>query len=132
MKPLLFALLIVAFAGCRTEPTDTPEASGADAPSEFVISEPERAEGAEQTTREVTLTSATDGDNACYLMVDSDGETQLLMAEHALCESAPAMEGQRVQITQEAAEVIAESCQGDPKCPESETVPLVVAVEAAQ
>ena len=37
-----------------------------------------------------------------------------------------------MQITQEEAEVIAESCQGDPECPDSETVPLVVAVAAAE
>ena len=141
MKRLIPVLLVsLALAGCRTESANgtSPEAAGAsgetagadtvDVPSTFEISTPERAAGAAQRTREVRLVSQTDDATACYLVVENAGTMEMLMAAKDLCGVTYEYEGERVAITQEDATVRAVSCAGDPDCPDTETVPLVVAV----
>lgn len=80
--------------------------------------------------REAVLTAAVDGDRACYLSVED--QTEPLLASFDVCAEAEALIGQRVRLTFETAQVQALSCQGDPSCPDTETVRLVVGVEPVE
>lgn len=76
------------------------------------------------------LKSMEAGDVACYLtLVNARGEETTQMADFAICEM-DALIGRRVQIRRTKANVMAESCQGNPDCTDTETVNLISKVKA--
>lgn len=76
------------------------------------------------------LKSMEAGDVACYLtLVNARGEETTQMADFAICEM-DALIGRRVQIRRTKANVMAESCQGNPDCTETESVNLISRVKA--
>lgn len=77
------------------------------------------------------LLSASAGDVACYLeFADAQGEAFSEMANFDLCES-DALHGQWVRIGYEAGNVMADSCEGNPDCSETQVVALVATLERA-
>ncbi|AKS40446.1 hypothetical protein [Wenzhouxiangella marina] len=72
------------------------------------------------------IRSLTMGDRACYLQLETrDGQTVDYLADFEMCERG-ALIGETVQLILEPARVAAASCEGDPECPDSERVELVV------
>lgn len=85
--------------------------------------------GRTKTESSVTIRSLTAGDRACYLEVeDEQGQRREEMASFELCERNDLV-GKRARLRFEPAQVMAESCQGNPDCKETETVQLVQDVE---
>ncbi|MGB3542600.1 hypothetical protein [Rubrivirga sp.] len=66
------------------------------------------------------------GDRACYVMLREDGgAATTVMADYSVCDSDVII-GRRVQLDYEPGNVIAESCEGDPDCLDTETVAIAV------
>jgi len=82
-----------------------------------------------------TLKELQNGDRACYVILDIDGQEQSMEGDFDLCEGGPrdasALVGKRVTYTTERAKVQAASCEGDPECAESDEVDLVKTITAA-
>ena len=69
------------------------------------------------------------GDVACYVtLVDAKGKETTQMADFSICEMN-ALIGKRVQIMRTKTNVMAESCQGNPDCTDTETVNLISRVK---
>ncbi len=74
----------------------------------------------------VTITELQAGDVACYVtLTDAAGATRNEMANFEICEQT-SLVGTPVTIRTEMGNVMAASCQGDPDCPDSESVRLIV------
>jgi hypothetical protein len=85
--------------------------------------------GKERKMTQGKLLEAQAGDVACYLQLeDLDGEPFSEMAEFEVCDSADALLGRDVRLGYRLGNVMAESCQGNPDCTESEEVALVVSL----
>lgn len=68
------------------------------------------------------------GDRACYVeLTAANGETSTEFADFEICEQD--LVGKRVRLTYESGNILAESCQGNPDCGQSETVMLITQVE---
>ena len=83
----------------------------------------------------VTLVSLESGDVACYVSV-MDGEEEVYHeGDFELCEGglsdASALVGTSVVLSLEKANVLADSCEGNPDCTETKEVDFVVGIEAA-
>ena len=75
-----------------------------------------------------TIQSLTAGDRACYVeLTAANGETSTEFADFDICEQD--LVGKRVRLTYESGNILAESCQGNPDCGQSETVMLITQVE---
>jgi len=75
-----------------------------------------------------TIQSLTAGDRACYVDLTADsGQTSTEFADFDICEQD--LVGKRVRLTYESGNILAESCQGNPDCGQSETVMLITQVE---
>ena len=72
------------------------------------------------------VTDMESGDRACYVTLRTDGGgSQTVYADYSVCDSN-ALIGRRVQLEYAPDEIIAESCEGDPECLDTETVALAV------
>jgi len=96
----------------------------------------DKSGGAPDIAEVVTLDSLENGDVACYVnFTRGDGTTDTLHGSFELCaggaDDASALIGARVTYTTEKGNVIAESCQGNPECPDHEEVDLVSSITAA-
>ena len=70
------------------------------------------------------------GDVACVMVLaDERGREFIESADFEICFQEPSLIGRWVYLTYRMERVIAESCQGDPACAESELIPLVVAAK---
>ena len=88
--------------------------------------------GGETKQTEGRLLSASAGDVACYLeFADAQGEPFSEMANFDLCES-DALHGAWVRIGYETGNVMADSCQGDADCSETQVVALVATLQRAE
>ncbi len=77
-----------------------------------------------------TLTELQNGDVACYLILrDEKGAEFIEMGAFEICSQKPSPVGKRVALKYKMANVIAESCQGNPDCKKSDRVALVVSVK---
>jgi hypothetical protein len=75
-----------------------------------------------------TVQSLNLGDRACYVeIVDDEGKQSIEFANFEICQQD--LVGQRVQLTYESGQIIADSCQGAPDCTETETVMLITKAE---
>lgn len=143
---LLLLAAVVALAACGTEadgdgpaagPVDvqsneTPDATTPDlaAQAEVDTTGPPQATLLDQTvpTRGV-VTAIESGDISCYVTVRTDdGASQTVHADYSVCDSNVIVD-RRVQIEYVEGQVTAASCEGDPECLETETVPLAVVAE---
>lgn len=135
---LAVALLALAACGDADAPADagpvgeTTVISGeTDAPVPGrVAATPEDSEGADADAPDlpqpVTITAMQAGDAACYVtLTDAAGATREEMAAFEICEQTDLV-GTPVTIRTEMGNVMAASCQGDPDCPDSDTVRLIV------
>lgn len=78
------------------------------------------------------LVSATAGDVACYLeFSDAQGESFSEMATFEVCENAEPQVGLWLSLAYEVGQVMADSCEGNPDCTESESKALVSGLTAA-
>lgn len=81
------------------------------------------------------LVSLTAGDVACYAELSEGGNTRSAMADFAVCPGgeadASALIGKPVAFTTRPEKVLADSCQGDPECTDSQTVDLIVTLTGA-
>lgn len=72
------------------------------------------------------VTDIESGDRSCTLTLRTDaGGTETVHADYSVCDS-DAIVDRRVQIDYEEGAIMAESCQGDPDCLDTETVALAV------
>jgi hypothetical protein len=72
-----------------------------------------------------TVTELRNGDRACYMiMKDSRGKEFTELASFDICQMH--IIGKRVTLTYNMEEVMAESCQGNPRCMKKDLVPLVI------
>lgn len=77
-----------------------------------------------------TVTSLDNGDIACYVHLRDDaGKSFTEKADFDICFQKPSLVGKRVTLTYKLEKVMAASCQGDPDCKKTDTVPLIVAVK---
>jgi hypothetical protein len=68
------------------------------------------------------------GDVSCVMvMTDQSGSEFIEAADFDICFQEPSLIGKQVRLTYRMENVIAESCQGDPECSDTEEVALVVA-----
>ena len=116
-KRLLLVMLVAAACSKKAAPTTTTtQTGGGDAPAGPVG----------------TLKDLQNGDRACYVILDFDGQEQSIEGDFDLCAGGPkdatALIGKRVTYTTERANVQAASCQGDPECSDSDTVELIVTI----
>ncbi|HEX9951432.1 MAG TPA: hypothetical protein VGB53_06660 [Rubricoccaceae bacterium] len=125
---------LALLSACQTE-TNTgataagpaPDASNPPASTDLVLTSPDSTD----YTQPVQLLSMQNGDIACYLNVKPDGEPERTdMADFGFCEREDLI-GQRVVLTVTPNPVLAESCQGDPDCPDTEVVNLVTGIDLA-
>lgn len=76
------------------------------------------------------LTALQSGDVACYLTLnDEKGKEFTEMAVFEMCEM-PELVGKQVRLSYRIESVIADSCQGNPECKETQKVALVSAIQA--
>lgn len=76
------------------------------------------------------VTAAVAGDVACYLsLTDAQGQTFEEMAAFEVCEQEADIVNQEVDLEWTVENVMADSCQGNPDCAESQSVPLIRAVQ---
>ncbi len=146
LRTLSFALLLVA-TGCADDGTP-PEDTAADldptvqsnesadvAAPDIGVAEVDTTGPAQVTvagrtvpTRAV-VTEVEAGDRACYLTLRTDdGGSTTVFGDFSLCETNGLM-GRRIQIAYAPDDILAASCQGDPDCLETETVPMAVAAD---
>ncbi len=137
-----FTLLLLPFlllSACAADETATAD-DGADVDTIAVVDDDAMADdGAADTPADAaadgavyTLRGVNPGDVACYLDLEDEAGTQTTeMASFEMCEKADLV-GQRVTLTHEMQDVLADSCQGDPECTETQEVSLVTAMEAAE
>lgn len=79
-----------------------------------------------------TVTSLDNGDIACYVHLRDDaGKSFTEKADFDICFQKPSLVGKRVTLTYKLEKVMAASCQGDPDCKATETVPLIVTASIA-
>jgi len=84
--------------------------------------------GATVPTRGV-VTDIESGDISCYLTLRTDdGGTETVHADYSVCDSNVIID-HRVQIEYVPGQVAAASCEGDPECLDTESVPLAVVAE---
>lgn len=140
--PLRLLLLLAALAlfatGCETDTADlAPENELTDyteaddeADPEFVIDDGAGVQEVPEV-REVTVLTAELGDRGCYLTIEGEAAAATeIMAAYDVCGAdADALVGNRYRATVEPGEVMAASCEGDPECPDTETVDMVTALE---
>lgn len=111
----------------ETETVALPEAGGeveADTTGPASVT----VEGATVPTRAV-VTDIESGDRACYVTLRTDGGgSETVFADYSLCDTDGLL-NRRVQIEYEPGTVLAESCEGDAECLDTETVALAVAAE---
>lgn len=75
-----------------------------------------------------TVQDLTVGDRACYVkLTDSNGQVSTEFANFEICDQD--IVGKQVRLTYESGNIMAESCQGDPECAQSETVMLITGAE---
>ncbi len=75
-----------------------------------------------------TIQRLTAGDRACYVeLTDDSGQTSTEYANFEICEQP--LVGKRVRLTYESGNILAEACQGNPDCGQSETVMLITRAE---
>ncbi len=83
-----------------------------------------------------TLVEIQAGDVSCYVTLDKeDGKQETFSGTFEVCpapEEAHPLVGQKVTVTFERGNVLAASCEGNPDCPDSETVDLVNSITAAE
>ncbi len=77
----------------------------------------------------VTIQSLTPGDRACYVgLQQADGSVREEEAAFEFCDRITLI-GQRVRLRRARTEVMARSCEGNPECPDRDTVNLIVGAE---
>ncbi len=101
------ALAALSLAACASDPAEAPAA--------------------------YRIVSAASGDRACYLDLDPEagGETESFYADFEVCYEieTDGLTGRLVTLTTEPGTIMAESCEGDIECTDTETVDLVMAIE---
>jgi len=77
-----------------------------------------------------TLTGLEAGDVACYVnLKPASGDELYLHGDFALCEDT-SLVGKEVVLTTEKANVMGDSCEGDPECTDTKEVDLVMKITA--
>ena len=80
----------------------------------------------------IAVGTVTSLDNACYVHLRDDaGKSFTEKADFDICFQKPSLVGKRVTLTYKLEKVMAASCQGDPDCKATETVPLIVTASIA-
>ena len=135
---LTLAALAVTLASCggtdttpAVEPGPSTDASNPAVSTDSIPAGAMAADGVDYE-QPVQLVSMENGDRACYLTVQPDGEPERTdMADFGLCERTDLV-GRRVALTVTPSAVMAESCQGDPECADTEQVTLVTGMDLAE
>lgn len=125
--------------GVASTGTPTPETSALEPDTAGATSAPVAIASDAPRVVYGVLLNVSQGDRACYLTlgedtgeeIDAMGAEMDVLASFDLC-GPPDLTGQRVKLTLEPAEVMAMSCEGDPSCPDTETVALAIAMERAE
>lgn len=126
MKHLAIAfVLFVAACGGKSSGTTTTDPCK-DPCKDKVDGDPPAAEI-------VTLNSLEQGDTSCGVQFTrGDGSEGFLDGDFELCpggaNDATGLIGQPVRFTIEMGNVMAASCEGDPECPDTETVEIVMTI----
>lgn len=82
--------------------------------------------GGESKPTTGTIVSLVNADTACAVELrEDDGTVRHESADFDLCFQEPSLVGHRVALTWTEANVMAESCQGDPECGDSERIALI-------
>lgn len=82
--------------------------------------------GGEDKPTTGTIVSLVNADTACAVELrEDDGAVRHESADFDLCFQQPSPVGRRVALTWTEANVMAESCQGDPECGDSERIALI-------
>ena len=77
-----------------------------------------------------TVVETNSGDIACYIAFKDDrGEDFSESADFDFCNDQDKFVGKRYALTYKLSKVQAQSCQGDPKCTKTDTVPLIVGMK---
>jgi hypothetical protein len=115
-RPVLVLALSLLGFGCQSKEATPPPTPAAE-------------QAAPTSTKIVVVRGRVAGDRACYLNVeDEKGQSREEMASFELCEREDLV-GRRARLHFGKAQVMAESCQGNPDCPDTETVDLVNGID---
>ncbi|MAQ92905.1 hypothetical protein B1759_15205 [Rubrivirga sp. SAORIC476] len=148
MSRLLLAALLLTAVGCASEPSDempdgpplsgdvevqsneTPDAAEPALAADADTTGPARVEvGGETVPARGVVTDMQSGDVSCYLTVRTDdGASDTVHADYSVCDSNVIL-GRRVQIEYAQGDVLADSCEGDPECLDTETVALAIVAQ---
>ena len=75
-----------------------------------------------------TVLQLQNGDRACYMVMRDNRSTEFTeLASFDFCSWN--IIGKRVSLTYKMEQVMAESCQGNPRCMKKDTVPLIIDVK---
>ncbi len=70
------------------------------------------------------------GDAACYITFKDDkGEEFDEVADFAVCDQKPNIEGKRIRMSYTQSKIMSPECQGDMKCKKTQTVALITAAK---
>lgn len=134
MRRLALAALALSLAACASDPAEAPAPEPAAEP-DAVLAEPaaEPTDAPADAPAAYRIVSAASGDRACYLDLDPEagGETESFYADFEVCYEieTDGLTGRLVTLTTEPGTIMAESCEGDIECTDTETVDLVMAIE---
>lgn len=104
-------------------PAPAPAAEPAPPPSVVKI-------GNENKRTVGTVVDTDTGDLACYLTLkDGKGSEFIEAGKAEFCTQKPPLKGKEVRLTYKLETLPASSCNGDPKCTKTETIPFVIEVK---
>ena len=132
-------LLTTGCSSSKSPASETPatEAPAAEAATETLptAGEPTATGAGATTSGRGKLIALQSGDAACYIELETSGNSVSLPGSFELCvggsADATALVGATVEYTTERGKILAPTCQGSPDCPDSEEVDLVTTLTAA-
>ena len=111
----------------EVQSNETPDAAEPELRAQADTTGPARVDvGGQNVPTRGVVTDMESGDVSCYVTLRTDdGASETVHADYSVCDSNVIID-RRVQIEYVEGDVLADSCEGDPECLDTETVALAV------
>ena len=135
-----FSMLVAVVSAFAQAPAPPPAGSAPPvAPAAPAVAAPTatpatsiKVGGETKQTRGV-VTDIDKGDNGCYVTFKNERGAEFIeLGKFEICSQKPPLKGKHVELSYSVETIQAASCYGDPKCKQTETVPLIVAVRIVE